>query len=67
MYQMCVMEDSSLDFNTDRGIREPTEGTADGLLLTQLSIDHLPAFSLRQLPYRTAIPEFHILQSSVAQ
>ncbi len=35
MYQMCVMEDSSLDFNTDRGIREPTEGTADGLLLSK--------------------------------
>ncbi|MFN5730898.1 MAG: hypothetical protein ACK48R_03560 [Planctomyces sp.] len=66
MYQMCGMEESLPDFNTNRGIREPTEGTAGLQSLTQLSVDHLSAFSLRQQQSRTAIPEFHIPQSSVA-
>ena len=34
MYQWCVMEESSLDSNPGRGIRELTEGTADGQSLT---------------------------------
>jgi hypothetical protein len=60
------MEESLPHSNTDRGIREPTEGTAGLRSLTQLSVDHLSAFSLRQQQSRTAIPEFHIPQSSVA-
>jgi len=60
------MEESSRHSNTDRGIREPTEGTAGGQSLTQLSVDHLSAFSLRQQPSPDPIPEFHIPQSSVA-
>jgi len=60
------MEESSPHSNTDRGIREPTEGTASGQSLTQLSVDHLSAFSLRPQPSPDPIPEFHIPQSSVA-
>lgn len=47
------MEESSPHSNTDRGIREPTEGTAGGQSLTQLSVGYLSAF----FPPAAAIPQ----------